>query len=554
MLITRIKAALTASAPAQQSGRGAPVSRRPVWAGAAMIGLFVVLQALTLDYGTRINDLPFIRDYRVTGDVLRGSGLTRSQLMGEATGRPESLDLWMVRFKLYSIEADEVVNIIALARIKPAQLRFDPGIYQYGGAYLYPLGIWYFVASRLGLIHIAPFERLLEHPQWMDGVWISGRVFVLAAFAVSALLLLLAVMELAPPSIALACVAIYLFCPASIMYSQVIKPHWYAFLWVNAALLLLVRAIARAKFTLGAELALAVFVGLAVGSAPTFSLFAVLIEGGLVVMVLLRQARSVALLRVPFIAVVVFLLTNPYYLLDWSAVQNERLAQETWFHPALDPGALLAFVDNSLFSGFGIAFTLLLFAVALWHLIRGPTERRLLAGAALVPIFVMAIATANLADWSSTCRYISYVIPAALILLAAWPWPWRETAMTLCAALTIAQALPMKLAYFDENSASHSTRFAAAAWIDAHIPESDAICASTKTIVPFDVPPFRFDRHPINTLDCRWKVRTERNPRVAKVDPGFRIAARFTPRLSPQVFPLVWENINPQITVYQRAP
>ncbi len=46
------------------------------------IALFFVLQAVTLNYGTRINDLPYIRDYQVTTDVVRGCGLTRDQLVG----------------------------------------------------------------------------------------------------------------------------------------------------------------------------------------------------------------------------------------------------------------------------------------------------------------------------------------------------------------------------------------------------------------------------------------------------------------------------------------
>ena len=127
----------------------------------------------------------------------------------------------MVRYKLYSIEADEVVNIIALARIKPGRLQFNPGFYQYGGAYLYPLGAWYFALSKLGLIHVAPFEQMLKDPQAMDRVWIAGRAFILAAFALSALLLFLALAEIAPAGVALAALAIYLLCPASIMLSQV---------------------------------------------------------------------------------------------------------------------------------------------------------------------------------------------------------------------------------------------------------------------------------------------------------------------------------------------
>jgi hypothetical protein len=46
----------------------------------------------------------------------------------------------MLRFKLYPVESDEPMNIVALARMRPGELRFDPGLYEYGGAYLYPLG------------------------------------------------------------------------------------------------------------------------------------------------------------------------------------------------------------------------------------------------------------------------------------------------------------------------------------------------------------------------------------------------------------------------------
>jgi len=110
----------------------------------------------------------------------------------------------------------------------------------------------------------------------------------------------------------------------------------------------------------------------------------------------------------------------------------------------------------------------------------------------------------------------------------------------------------LKLAYFDENSDTNSTRRSAAAWIDQNIPKSDAICVGTETLVPYDVPPFRFDQYKINSPDCRWLVQIERQPRAVLPIPQYGIAKRFVPRLSPQVYPLVWEHINPQITVYRK--
>ena len=85
------------------------------------------------------------------------------------------------------------------------------------------------------MIHLAPFEQLLGTRNGWTRFGYSGRVFVLAAFAAPALLLALTLRELAPPIVVLAGLAIYLFCPASIMFSQVIKPHWYALIWANAA-------------------------------------------------------------------------------------------------------------------------------------------------------------------------------------------------------------------------------------------------------------------------------------------------------------------------------
>jgi hypothetical protein len=124
----------------------------------------------TLDYGTRINDLPHIREYRVRSNVFAGSGLDRPQLLGTSTGRAESLDLGMVRFKLYSIEVDEVTHVIALVRIRPRALQFDPGYYQYGGAYLYPLGAWYLLLPKFGVITVGPLDQMLR---------LSGRICLL---------------------------------------------------------------------------------------------------------------------------------------------------------------------------------------------------------------------------------------------------------------------------------------------------------------------------------------------------------------------------------------
>jgi len=524
------------------------------WAALLLAILFVAMQAPTLGYGTRINDLPHIRDYQVPANVTHQSGLERNTLIGTQTDRTESLDLWMVRFKLYTVDADEVYAIIALARMQPAQLQFDPRYYQYGGVFLYPLGAYYFALSKLHVLSLGSLEQMLAHPDQIDRVWIAGRALILVVVMLAGLALYLAIAEFAPRAIAVAGLAVFYFCPATIMFSQVLKPHWYALLFTNIALLILARAFAQRRLSGASEIALGIVLGLAVGSVVTFGLFAVLVWGALLYLVWQRAAPLRALLSVPIVAVAAFLATNPYYVLSWHAVQTERAAQTDWFMPALHLDTVPELFRVSILPGFGVVLTVVFLAVLVRHLLRpAPWGLRLFGLAIFLPLVVMAALTASHSYWHANFRYFPYVLPLMIAFLAAAEWPYRKTVLMLTAAATILQSVPMKLAYVDENSDVHSTRLASAAWIDSHVPADDAICASTKTLAPYSVPPFGFDRHKINTADCRWLVVLDGNQDPKPPGPDWTLAQKFGPRLSPPLFPLVWEHINPQVAIYRKA-
>ena len=524
------------------------------WAALLVAVAFAIVQAPTLDYGTRINDLPHIRNYQIAGNVVGGSGLERRNLIGSETGRTESLDLWMVRFKLYTVDADEVDSIIALARIRPAELQFDPHYYQYGGAFLYPLGAYYYALSKLGVLSIGPLEQMLDNPNRIDRVWIAGRALVLLVAALSGLVLYFALAQFAPKHVALAGLVIYLFCPATIMFSQVLKPHWYALLFANVVVLIVVRALAKGQLTRVGEFGLGIALGLMVGSVLTYSLFAILVWGALVFHVWREQGRMVLLVRIPIIAIVTFVAVNPYFVLDWQGVQIERAAQVNWFTPALHLETVPLFFVNTILPGFGLVLTMVFIAVFIRHLMRpAPMGVRLLGIAILIPIVVMAALTSSHSEWHSNFRYLPYVLPSMIVFLSMEPWPYRKIILTLTAAASIIQAIPMKLAYFDENSDAHSTRLSSAAWIDANVPVDDPICLSTATLAPYSVPPFRFDRYKLNSPDCKWMVVLDGNATSTPVLPGWTLAREFRARLSPARFPLVWEHINPPIVIYRKA-
>lgn len=525
-------------------------------AAALLITLFAALQIATLDYGTKVNDLAPIAAYKVAGNIAQGSGLERRIVVGRAEQRAETLDLWMVRFKLYSVDADEIMNILALARMRPEQGRFDPGFYQYGGAFLYPLGAWYFTLAKSGVIHLGTLQDLLADPQRMDRVWIFGRAFVLAAFCISAVVLYLTLRECTSDDVSLVCLLIYLCCPASVMFSQVLKPHWYSLLWVNLALLTLVRGIVREwSLRLRDEIFIAMWLGLAVGSVTTNGLFAVLMWFAIVGLVAGRRAKFLALVRIPAIAVVAFAASNPFYFIDWQGMLIEADATAAWFKgPAPGLESLFLFFKNSLTVGFGAAFSVLAVALAAYRLWRSPVaETRYLALGTLASIVTIGILTSSLATWHINFRYAPYLLPWMLLLVATDKSPRRYSLLVAVALLTVLQAMPLKLAYFDENDPAHSTRLRAAAWVDANIPAGTPICLNTGTPAPYDVPPFDLTRYPINADDCQWKVSVERETDDVVPPAESEIVQRFRPRFSPERFPLAFSHINPQITIYRRT-
>lgn len=525
---------------------------RSHWIALVLIGGFIALQAPTLDYGTRINQLQFIRDYHITSDVVRGSALDRTAVIGSRVEREDTLDRWIMRFKLYPIEVDEIYNVMALSRIKPAQFQFDPHFYLYGGAFLYPLGLYYAVLAKLGVLSIGSLDHMLSDPHAIDNVWIAGRAFVLLGAALSALLFYFALVQFAPPQIALVGLAIYLFSPATIMFSQVLKPHWYALVFANAALLIMARAFVQKRLSRASEVTLGVVLGLAVGSASTFALFAILVWGAMLYLYWRGGMHWRTLFLVPAVAVAVWLVTNPYYVLDRQALMDEVAAHPEAFAPRLSLEVLLSYLHNSILPGFGVVLTLVFLAVVLRDLVRpASTGVRLLALGIIIPIIAMAALMAPEQDVYANFRYVAYVLPLIVVFLAVQPLRYRKLMLAIAAAGAVVQAIPLKLAYLDENSDTNSTRLAAASWIDSHVPRDDTICISNET-APYTVPPFRFDRYKINTPDCKWRVQAEGLIQSELASDRWSIARQFRPRLSPAIFPLVWGNINPKITIYRK--
>lgn len=514
---------------------------------ALLIGFFFSLQLSHLSYGTTINDLPYILEPPIHRDTLadQTSELQRAAIVAPSQGTADnSLEQGLLRFKLYSVDADEMVNLMALSRIKPSQRLFDPHFYMYGGAYLYPLGIWYATLASLGIIDMPNINNFLASPSLVDRAYILGRFFVLTAFTLSAILVYRTARQFLLPLPASLALALYLILPMTLMQSVTMKPHWYALLPATVALYYLTRLLVRRHESRTGDIFIGLGLGLAVGSAATFAPLAAAAWLLLLVARLRQQISTRPLLTTPLLAAVVFGLTNPYIFLNWAAYQTENAQLAAWYQASLHPAAILDFIKNSFWPGFGAA-GLAAAAIALVDLVRRPAwPTRMIAFFIWAAILLAATATASVSFWHTNTRFIAYLAPVISLYLAA-RLPIRL--LTVIVVLTLIQSIPHFVALADENNPANSTRLQAAAWINSRIPPSTSICTR---LVPYDAAPFNFALYSLNTDNCRYLVRVERE-QPAMVPPDARLAARFKPRFAFPRIPLVTNHVNPQISIYE---
>lgn len=515
------------------------------WRAIIILAAFTGLQLTLIDYGVRVNDAPHLLP--PISEELRAlqQKLAQPAIVDQGERGDTNRALAMVRFRLYSIDADEMVNLMALSRLNPTHGQFDPHFYMYGGAYLYPLGIYYFLLQQLGILPSISLESLLRSPAVVDQIYIAGRVYVLTAFAASAVIFWQIVKHLANQSTADFALLIYLFAPASIMFSNVMKPHWFALLPANAAAWLLLSSWNQA-WSFQRAATFGVLLGLIIGSATTYAPLVGTAVLGLGWLWYKQQISSQRFAASALAAVLTFVLTNPYVFLNRAAAETEAQALAGWYQLTANPVAVWLFIKNSLLAGFGLVAALGI-CLTLWQLHRpNHPVSRTAASAILLVIIVVGLLSHNVAVLHVNARLVPYLLPL-LVAFVAWHLKKHSTALLLVSFLTVAQSIPLIVAYADENNPRHSTRLQASTWINHNIPPGSKICAQ---LSPYNAPPFDFTKFEINPSMCEYSVVVEREPDYVSSSAG-RLVQRFTPRLNNPFFPLVFNHINPQISIYQ---
>jgi len=217
------------------------------------------------------------------------------------------------RYRLYSHHPDEMVTFMALAAMSPARGDFDPRIYQYGGLWIYPVGLLLRLAGAAGAITLTSDPAwYLDHPEAFGRFYVVARAWVAvwalaAAWAIRAIALVLCGNDRSAATRAGLCAVLM---PAMITAAHEAKPH------LPGTALLLLSLWAGLRYLVSADtrwrLACATLAGAAVATVlsawPAAALACAL--PFLVRQPLHRRIRDALIAAVTIAAV--YGLTNPY--------------------------------------------------------------------------------------------------------------------------------------------------------------------------------------------------------------------------------------------------
>ncbi|HEX3358222.1 MAG TPA: glycosyltransferase family 39 protein [Tepidisphaeraceae bacterium] len=85
----------------------------------------------------------------------------------------------VARYRLYSYQPDEMITFRALSTIP--QTHGDPRLYQYGGLWVYPVGVLLKIASVVGVVELrSSVEFYLDHPEQFGRFYLIARLYVFA--------------------------------------------------------------------------------------------------------------------------------------------------------------------------------------------------------------------------------------------------------------------------------------------------------------------------------------------------------------------------------------
>jgi len=237
------------------------------------------------------------------------------------------------RFRLFTYHPDEMVTMMALASMNPGAGDFDPKLYQYGGVWVYPVGVLLKIASAAGMVRlVGDTAWYMDHPEAFGRFYIVARLYSVAWGIVGAIAIFFLVRRLAGGSLwaGVAGALCFVFIPVVVNAAHEAKPHLAGVVLILLAILFAdgYGRTARRRWGITAAVLCGAAMGVVLSAWPIiFILPVVAWWGG-------GDKRRKVILSLFFVGLagLVYFLTNPYVLINlvvnrpllWSNLANTR--------------------------------------------------------------------------------------------------------------------------------------------------------------------------------------------------------------------------------------
>ncbi len=185
----------------------------------------------------------------------------------------------LLRYRLYTHQPDEMITMRALAGMRPGRFQFDPRLYQYGGLFIYPVGVLIRSCGLLGLIDVrADLTYYLDDPEAFGRFYVAARAYVAVWGLLGVALAYAIAARLGGFRAAILAALLFALLPVVVCMSHEAKPHLSGAVLMLAAVWLAMRAVhapvsrSARRDWMGLCLACGAAVGMVLSSVPILSL------------------------------------------------------------------------------------------------------------------------------------------------------------------------------------------------------------------------------------------------------------------------------------------
>ncbi|MGB9641727.1 MAG: glycosyltransferase family 39 protein, partial [Candidatus Ratteibacteria bacterium] len=407
----------------------------------------------------------------------------------------------MRSYLVRSYGADEQAVLASLSKMNPSRFDFNPHFFEYGGIYLYPLGVLLKLCSVTGLIDLkSSMPFYLKNPDKMGDLYTVSRIFGALTFVFATIIFYHLCFRISKSqNISLMMAILFSLTPGFVMWSHYLKPYASGMLWVMCALYGIFRFFEEKQ--LKWLIFSSIFSGFALGSVLSYGyvFFTVILSVFFVTGGVRNIFKNVVISCVCFVSS--YLLTNPYVLLSFKEFVNELFYIQSYWKNSANFESLKYFLTTSLRYGLGTGIWLVTAFFLVFSLLFSLMEKRfLLILISLLPgILYFGMTTGRWIHYS----FVIYPYMFLIVLYGAKKIGWKGSMAILLPVLifTFIFSFAHVMLFCDKN-----IRSVAGGWINKNIAEDSSI-GLLEAPSPWRTPPFQFLKYDIKIGEPKSRVR-----------------------------------------------